>query len=89
MNDARETQTEVEFHQAARPTIYVDADIEMGRRIRLRHREKGKDITSGFLPGCIMLVMDEFGFDRVEEALHRTVVIAVALRATISATEPS
>src|ERR1700679_1767577 len=41
----------------------------------------GEDITTGFLPCCITAVMDEFGFDRVEEALHRSVVIAVALAA--------
>src|ERR1700739_1025642 len=40
-----------------------------------------KDIPLGFLTCCIMLVMDEFGFERVEEALHRSVVIAIGLAA--------
>src|SRR6266478_6294111 len=41
----------------------------------------GKDITCGFLSCCIMPVMDELGFERVEEALHRGVVIAIAFAA--------
>src|SRR3984893_15543391 len=41
----------------------------------------GKDITCGFCPCCIMPVMDELGFERVEEALHRGIVIAVCLAA--------
>ena len=41
----------------------------------------GKDITSGFLPCCVMPVMDELGFERVEEAFHRGIVIAVSLAA--------
>jgi hypothetical protein len=40
--------------------------------LRYPMAEWSKDITSGFLTCSIMLVMDEFGFERVEEALHRT-----------------
>src|SRR6266516_4104639 len=36
-----------------------------------------KDITSGLLTCCIMLVMDELGLERVKEALHRSVVVAI------------
>jgi transposase InsO family protein len=39
----------------------------------------GKDVTFGFLSCCILTVMDEFGFERVEEALHRGIVVAVGL----------
>src|SRR6478736_8757131 len=31
-----------------------------------------KDVAAGFITSCILLVMDEFGFERMEEALHRT-----------------
>ena len=41
----------------------------------------GKNITFGFLPCCILAVMDEFCFQRVKEALHRGIVIAVGLAA--------
>ena len=41
----------------------------------------GEDITSGFLPCCILPVMDELGLERVEEALHRGIVVAVGLAA--------
>jgi hypothetical protein len=34
---------------------------------------------------CIMLVMDEFGFERMEEALHWSVAIAIGPRGTIPA----
>src|SRR5215204_1414210 len=36
-----------------------------------------KDITPGLLTCCIILVMHQFGFERMEEALHRSVVIAI------------
>src|SRR5260370_28813898 len=49
----------------------------MATRSIVKALDVGKDITSGFLTCCIMLVMDEFGFERVEEALHRSVVIAI------------
>ena len=35
----------------------------------------------GFCPCCVLPVMDEFAFERIEEALHRSIVIAVALTA--------
>jgi hypothetical protein len=35
----------------------------------------GKDITCGFLPCCIMPVMDELGLESVEEAFHRGIVV--------------
>src|ERR1700712_4423093 len=41
----------------------------------------GKDITFGFCPCFILPVVDEFSFESVEEALHRGIVIAVALAA--------
>jgi hypothetical protein len=41
----------------------------------------GEDITFGFFSRRILPVMDEFGFERVEEAFHRGVVIAVGLAA--------
>ena len=37
---------------------------------------------------CIMLVMDKLGFERVEEALHRCVVIAIG-RGLIEALKPA
>src|SRR6266700_6752720 len=40
-----------------------------------------KDVTFGFLSCCIVTVMDELGFERMEEALHRGIVVAVALPA--------
>ena len=49
----------------------------MATRSIVKALDVGKDITSGFLTCCIMLVMDEFGFKRVEETLHRSVVIAI------------
>jgi len=39
-----------------------------------------KDITCCLCPCCVIPVMDELGFERVEEALHRGIVVAVALR---------
>jgi hypothetical protein len=39
----------------------------------------GKDIASGFCACCILSVMDPLGFERVEEAFHRCIVVAVAL----------
>ena len=53
----------------------------MAPRSIIESFDVSKDITSGFLTCCIMLVMDEFGFERVEEALHRSVVIAIGLAA--------
>src|SRR6202022_2796360 len=41
----------------------------------------GKDITCCLLPCCILPVMDQLGFERVKEALHRGIVIAIALAA--------
>ena len=49
----------------------------MAPRSIVKALDVSKNITSGFLTCCIMLVMDEFGFERVEEALHRSVVIAI------------
>jgi hypothetical protein len=37
----------------------------------------GEEIAPGVLPCCIMPVMDKLGLERVEEALHRGVVVAV------------
>src|SRR5207248_9228276 len=52
-------------------------DGRVATRSIIKAFDVSKDITSGFLTCCIMLVMDEFGFERVEEALHRSVVIAI------------
>jgi len=41
----------------------------------------GKDITRGLCSGCILPVMNELGLERVEEALHRGIVVAVGLAA--------
>src|SRR4051812_49054714 len=41
----------------------------------------GEDVTSGVLPCCIVLVMDELGLERVEETLHRGIVVAIGLAA--------
>ena len=41
----------------------------------------GKDIAFGVIPCCILPVMDELGFERVEEALHWGIVVAVGLAA--------
>ena len=38
-----------------------------------------QDIPRGFCPCCIVPVVDELRLERVNEALHRSVVIAVAL----------
>jgi hypothetical protein len=44
-------------------------------------RDVSKDSTSGFLTCFIMLLMDEFCFERVEETLHRRVIITIGLAA--------
>ena len=40
----------------------------MATRSIVKAFDVSKNITSGFLTCCIMLVMDEFGFEGVEEA---------------------
>jgi len=40
-----------------------------------------KDIAFGFFSCRILTVMDELGFERVEEAFHRRIVVAVGLAA--------
>jgi hypothetical protein len=50
------------------------AEISDGRvatRSIVKDLDVSKDITPGLLTCCIVLVMDEFSFERVEEALHR------------------
>src|SRR5450432_3460533 len=37
----------------------------------------GKDIAFGLLASCVLLVMDLLGFEGVEEAFHRCIVVAV------------
>ena len=37
----------------------------------------GKDIAFGLVASCVFLVMDLLGFERVEEAFHRCIVVAV------------
>src|SRR6266478_6569566 len=44
----------------------------MATRSIIKSFDVSKDITSCFLTCCIMLVMDEFGFERVEEAHQGT-----------------
>ena len=39
----------------------------------------GKDVTFGFLSCGIAAAMDKFSFERVEETLHRGIVVAVGL----------
>ena len=39
--------------------------------------EVGKDIAFGLVAIRVFLVMDLFGFERVEEAFHRCIVVAV------------
>jgi len=41
----------------------------------------GEDITFGFLPCCILSMVDQLGLERVKEALHRGVVVAVGFAA--------
>ena len=37
-----------------------------------------EDISYGFCPGCISSMVDELCFQRVEKALHRGIVVAIA-----------
>ena len=60
----------------------------MATRSIIEALDISKDIKSGFLMCCIMLVMDKLGFERVEEALHRCVVIAIG-RGLIEALKPA
>ena len=41
----------------------------------------GKEVAIWPLSCCIVTVMDELDFERIEEALHRGIVVAVALAA--------
>src|SRR6266853_5526938 len=41
----------------------------------------GKNIALGVCSCCVFPVMDEFGLEGVEEALHRSIVVAVSLAA--------
>jgi hypothetical protein len=40
----------------------------------------GKDIAPGFCACCVLPVMDTLGFEGVEEAFHRGIVVESALR---------
>ena len=37
----------------------------------------GEDVAVCLIAGCILAMMNQFGLERVEEALHRGVVVAV------------
>src|SRR4051812_8484511 len=41
----------------------------------------GKDIAFGLLACCILAMMDELSFERVEEAFHRGIVVAIGFAA--------
>src|SRR6266536_1006465 len=43
--------------------------------------DEGKDVALSLRPCCVVTVMDELGLERVEEALHRCIVVAIGLAA--------
>jgi hypothetical protein len=49
----------------------------MAERRRVEAFDAGKDVAPGFCPCRRLPVMDQFGFGRVKEALHRGIVVAV------------
>src|SRR6516164_3306909 len=57
------------------------ADGGVATRSIVEAFDVGKDIPCGFCPCCIVPVVDELGLERVKEALHRSIVIAVSLAA--------
>src|SRR3954454_16065039 len=57
------------------------ADGGMAPRSIVETFDVGEDVASGVLPCCIVLVMDELGLERVEETLHRGIVVAIGLAA--------
>src|SRR5262249_8267243 len=64
--------------QSAKSLLFNKIDRWVFRCAVVEALDVGKDITPGFLTYCILLVMDEFGFDGVEKALHRSIVIAIS-----------
>src|ERR1700709_1708673 len=43
--------------------------------------DEGKNIALSFCSCCVFAVMDELGLEGVEEALHRSIVVAISLAA--------